>query len=368
MKNLKDRLHIFKLKVDGNPILAVTASIGVGLFVWVVATLMPGDHGPAPPILGLITAGVTIYFLLFTTAALGEMVGVGLFAALWGAGLGMVVGAGCFGDFIIGVFGLFTGGIIAFMMTSLVYEFIRAGKTVDQKRLKADSLLIDAKKAFREKEFEKQVDLLNQLLDTERDKCPERTAFTIGQTMENHLHDRTKAVYWYRKSIAIAYKRGGVKDNVFARESQQAINSLEVLDRGKPSSAVEGLIEIKKLIEKKLYEEAEKKLLDLERLFPNNSEINYLWGHSYLRQNNIGMGIEHFERALHKDPTHLLASYFKARAEQDANMLYDAKQDFLKYIQQAQNDQEEEDRIADAKERISQIEFELEHRLIIDED
>ena len=367
MNRIKALLQIFKMKVDGKPAYAVCASAGIGLLVWLSATLIPGDHGPAPPILGLITAGVSVYFLLFTTGALGEMVGAGLFAALWGGAFGMIIGAGCFGDFIVGVFGLFAGAMFAFVMTSLIYEFLRAGKTVDQERLKADSLLIDAKRAHREKEYEKQIDYLNQLLETERDSCPERTAFTIGQTLEKHTHDHPKAIYWYRKSIAFAYKRGGVKDNVFARESQQAINSLEALERGKPGSAVEGLIEAKKLIEKKLYEQAERKLLDLERLFPNNPEINYLWGHSYLRQNNTGMGIEHFERALHKDPMHLLASYFKAKTKQESKLLYDAKEDFLKYIHRAQGDELEKERVADAKERLSQIEFELEHRFDLEE-
>jgi tetratricopeptide (TPR) repeat protein len=238
------------------------------------------------------------------------------------------------------------------------------GREVDTREIHAEVVLEKAENSHKAKKFEQSIKFYQEYLASGLDKKPERTAMKIAQIFEEDLGNFREARYWFRRSIALSCKEGVCGENIFARESQHALSRLDKLEETTRHSVVDNLLIIKQLIEKEDFEQAEPKLRELLKLYPKNSEIEYLFGHYYLFRQNLGMAIEHFKRALEKDENHVLAAFYIATATQDLGNLLEAREAFDAYMKIARDIPEESDRINQAVERLAQIEKDLENPFI----
>ena len=233
------------------------------------------------------------------------------------------------------------------------------GQEVNVKEITAESAFEKGVNSRKSKNFEDAVNHFQDFLFSGFDKSQERTALWIAQIYENDIKDLHTAKYWYRKSIAFSCKEGTCGENIFARESHDALSGIQNLETTLPNSALEGLQQTKNFIENKNYEEAFSRLQKLGKLFPDNAEVNYLFAHYYIRLNNLGMAVEHFSRTLEKNSKHALAAYYLASTRYEIGDLIQAREELNQYIQIAEDDSVESKRIGIARRRLSKIKSEL---------
>ena len=230
------------------------------------------------------------------------------------------------------------------------------GRHVDGAVMAAESLAEKASNNEINNRFEEAIVFHKELLYNDKNSFPEKAAYNIGRLYDDKLLKHKEAIYWYRKAIALSCRKENSKENHFALESQNALNKVAKLLNGQADTTLEDLTKIKKLIEEKKYEGAFEKLTDAQKLYPDNSEVNYLFAHYYLFQNNLGMAVEHFSRTLAIDPGHLLALYFKAGSLKKMGHLLEARDCFKEYLVLAKDHPGEKARLSTANTHLEKIE------------
>ena len=299
----------------------VGVSIVIGCIVWIATSFFPQENRLLPFMAGAITT-VSVLFIVRLLSSAGSMLSGTLFGT---------------------------------------------GRKVDQDQIlaiNAGSLQEKAREAQRKGDFTQAIEFFTELLYLEGVKAPERTAFWIAQIYDEQIKDLKQAMYWYRKTIALSCRQGESRNNLYAKESNDAIGRLEELIGSKKGTAVADLVEAKNLIESAAFDLAFDKLINLEKLYPSNAEVDYLLGHYYEKLSNFGMSAEHFQATLQKDPNHLLAAFFLARSQHRADRLLEARDSFNFYIQMAQEQPEEDVRVAEARERLKRIAGDLDTMII----
>ncbi len=229
------------------------------------------------------------------------------------------------------------------------------GREVDALAMEAESL--EEKGVSNEKggRYEEAIEHYKELIYSKGNRLPEKTAYKIGRLYEEKLLQLRDAIYWYRKAIALACKKGKSNENTFAKESQVALARLgNIFDNGGKSTD-EDLTLIKTLIESKEFVQAHEKLKAAVQLYPGNSEVKYLFAHYYLFQNNMGMAVEYFGRTIDIDPEFLPAIYFKGGALLKMGHHLEAKETFEDYLAKAKGRTGEKARVENAIKRLKKI-------------
>ena len=294
----------------------VAAAAFVGVIITLVTSLLPSDHRYASILAGFLTAaGIVLIVYLFQSS------------------------------------GSFLGGSLFGTQRALEEDVIQS--------MQAEGMLEKAAAARRSGDLEKTLEILQQQILEPGEKVPERTAFWIAQIYEDPLGNLKEAIYWYRKTIALACRRVSAGNNFFARESQQSLDRLNFLIGSKKESVVDDLMEVKQFIETEDFDKARTRLGDLQQIYPENAEVDYLYGHYYRTQNNLGMACELFRQSLEKDPGHLLAAYYRAFMQFHQDRYLEARESYQFYLNLAAQESEEAQRIEEAKKKLEHIEQEL---------
>ena len=285
------------------------------------------------------------------------------FAALFFM-LAVMVGLGSYYRFAFALIAFVAVFVVSVPVSKFIgaatHSFFGTGGKVDQESLAVGSITDKATAAMRSGLHERAIDYHTMLVENPANTTPEKNAYMIGQIYEDHLFGLRDALYWYRRAIALAYKNGTASKGIYAKEANERIKAIEDLLEDTRTDVTDLLLIAKKSIEQKDFEQAETQLVRLEKIFPNNTEINYLFGHLFLFRSNLGMAIEHFRRSIEKDPGHLLSRYFLACALHDYERLLEAREAIDLYLEAAGDNPEEAPRIQDARERLEEIDQQME--------
>jgi len=316
----------------------------------------PGVPGFMACIFGFIFSGITLYVFLFATKFLKGEISAVLFGAIFGgpfffAMAGTITGGHLPAALTIGVLGAVLGGAAA----GIIHNFSTMHQELDQEVLQAQEHLERGITTAKYGHYTKSITYLKMAVNSKKSRAPDRIAFLIAQAYENNLHNLHEAIYWYRRTIGFANSLGEDKKNIFAREAREGIARLTKLKKRKNIRVVDELSKAKELIEKEEFKEGEQLLGDLAKLYPDNSDVTYLFAHLHLRRHRTGMAVEYFKRALKNDPKNVLAAYFLAGTLEEDDRLKEAKEALLRYIALAKDDKEESERLMIAKKRIEVI-------------
>lgn len=358
---------MLKLNIDNNPFFPFVAALLVGFLIWLILVFTPGIQGYVAFILGFIFAGITLYVLLFATKTLPKEWAAMLFGAIFSgpitfAFFGIITSGNVVVAFPIAVFGAVAGGLFA----GLAYKFFSAKEELDTEALKAEEYVERGKTASKYEDYSETVKFFKMALYTNKDKAPDRTAFLMAQIYENKIHNHKEATYWYRRTIGYANSLGIDPENIFAKEAAQGISRLKELHERKDIKMVDGLSRVKAHIEAEEFDQAKKTLEDLEKLHPDNAEVDYLHGHFHFRRHIYGMAVEYFNRALKNDPGHVLAAYFKGFALEQSKQLHEAQDAFIAYIDLASGDPIEAKRVEQVKQKLEKIRKQIKFAPIVD--
>lgn len=289
------------------------------------------------------------------------------------------VPAGVFGSFLGFVYAAMADKNVWFwtpfmgMMSGLVFFFIiyfflssgdmvgnalfGLGRPVDPDALEAREQYEIALQCKAREEYPKAVNLFKQYFYSGYDTAQVRTAYFIADILEENLNQHKEAKHWYETVIALSEEDGEIDltERVFYREGQQALERLAKLSESSERPVRDELVAAKKHLENQEYEMAESLLDNLAKVHPRNPEIDYLKGYSFFNRGNYGLAAARFQNALEKDKNHILAQLLLAMSQEYGNDYLFARDSYKRYIELAENDPEEAERLADARARLEKI-------------
>ena len=243
------------------------------------------------------------------------------------------------------------------------------GRKVDGRQMELEDLRDQAASAERNHLFGQAVKLYREILARQLSEKPERVWFRIALIHNEHLRDYRSASAAYRRALGLLGQEADGEDEpeedaVLRRECKERLESLiqriKEADRGVTARRQE----ITALVEDELFSEARARIDQLNEDDPGDAENDYLKGFILARSGSYELGIEHYRKALERDPDHLRARYNLAAALDIVQRNPEAIEVYEEYLQRAAGVGDEEEWIARARMQLSRLRQEEEFNTV----